>query len=56
MKTKLALAAAAMLLAVYAHAQVSSGPAAPGPNAASAYRSAFDGYRPYQEEPVASWR
>ena len=57
MKMQLALTAAAMLLAAIVHAQTPSARDSAGaPSAASPYRSAFESYRPFQEEPVASWR
>jgi len=37
-------------------AATTTAPAAPPPQAASTYRSAFDGYRRFADEPVKSWK
>jgi len=37
-------------------AATTTAPAAPSPQAASTYRSAFDGYRRFTDEPVKSWK
>lgn len=57
MKARLAVAAAAFLLGAHAHAQTRPGPDQETPAAASnSYRSAFEGYQSFTEEPLASWR
>lgn len=56
MKMNLALGAATLLLASHAPAQTTPGPAPAGANAPGVYRSAFEGYQPSSEEPLASWR
>jgi len=37
-------------------AATTTAPGAPSPRAASTYRSAFDGYRRFTDEPVKSWK
>jgi len=57
MKARLAFAAAALLLGAPAHAQTRPGPDQGAPAAAlNPYRSAFEGYQPFTDEPLASWR
>jgi hypothetical protein len=43
-------------LALLAGAAISVASAQPGPSAQPAYRSAFEGYRGHQDEPLTPWR
>ncbi|MCE9657961.1 MAG: hypothetical protein K8R60_05335 [Burkholderiales bacterium] len=47
---------AALLTSLAVSAQLPPAPAATGAAPAPTYRSAFDGYRRYQDQPVGSWR
>ena len=61
MSLRSSIAAAALLAAAalpHAAAQTAAAPeaAASAPRTPGAYRSAFDGYRPFGDQPVGNWR
>ncbi len=53
---QLILAICSVLVGVPVLAQPANVTAGSGETAATTYRPAFEGYRPFKDEPVASWR